>query len=397
MPFPKLKNALLCRILVYMVVIGAFALPVVAVALTGFFSGAVVFCLAMLAIVGFLVYLVKNVLFLEILDIFFATLHAHNRARRYFSLRPGFTPEKLERSVSFFGKRYDPSYSLPKPGAVRYKSERPLTVYTSGIEKVVLTYRAAELDKTQYRQIVRSATANSNALRGRKKYWLDKQQQKAPLNRVTVIFILADRIEETLRGKLLSVVCKEAGDGIDTAILPCVIDLENRRCVFDSLRIPYIGFQYAVKNRGIKLIRKLVFHGRFPYSTSPEGLDPIKAPDSNQDTDLELDLWSFWRQVKWELVEKEKSEKRHFEKMNHRDMDVVDGFICLKWMEHGVVLSFEKDEERRTVAVEPLCYWTYPKAHKIAKGAMMGITEMINSYFAGLGYSVTYSEAKDGE
>ena len=31
MPFPRLKNALLCRILVYVVVIGAFAVPAVIV------------------------------------------------------------------------------------------------------------------------------------------------------------------------------------------------------------------------------------------------------------------------------------------------------------------------------------------------------------------------------
>ncbi len=44
-----------------------------------------------------------------------------------------------------------------------------------------------------------------------------------------------------------------------TALLPCVIDLEEQICTFDSMRMPCTGFQYPIKNRGIKIIRKYLF------------------------------------------------------------------------------------------------------------------------------------------
>lgn len=91
---------------------------------------------------------------------------------------------------------------------------------------------------------------------------------------------------------LFDVVCKNDGDGFDTAVLPCVVEFEKQICTFDSMRIPYTGFQYPVKNRGIIIIRKFLFNNKFPFADSPDTLDPIK------DMDPEQSLWTFWRTTK---------------------------------------------------------------------------------------------------
>ena len=99
--------------------------------------------------------------------------------------------------------------------------------------------------------------------------------------------IYAKQVDEKLRNSLFDVVCKNGGDGFDTAVLPCVVDLEKQICTFDSMRIPYTGFQYPVKNRGIRIIQKYLFNNKFPFADSPDMLDPIK------DMGPEQSLWDF--------------------------------------------------------------------------------------------------------
>lgn len=260
-----------------------------------------------------------------------------------------------------------------------------MTLYASGIEKVIATYHVDFLDKSQYRMIINSATANSNALRGKKKQrFLDKAQKEAPLNRVTVIFIYAKQVDVSLDKDLFDMVCKGEGDGIDNVTLPCVIDLEKKICTFDSLRFPYMGFQYHAKNRGIKLIRKYMFNNKLPLASSPDLLQPI------EDINPEQSLWSFWRATKKELIEDDKAQKKRFQKMKHRDILLDDGYIYLKWEEKGVWVSVELNEELRTAEVDNISSWYYPKANKISKAAIKETEGLINTYFATLGYTTKY-------
>ena len=71
-----------------------------------------------------------------------------------------------------------------------------------------------------------------------------------PLHRVTVLIILAHRIDPRITPNLYELVCQQCGDENEDCIVPCVVDLANHTCVFNCLRVPYIGFGYAVKNRG---------------------------------------------------------------------------------------------------------------------------------------------------
>ena len=385
MKFPKLKNALLCRILVYVVVIGGFIVPIIIVANLKFVPEAVKVIVGIGLAVGLLIYLLKNFVLLMAMDVGLAMLHCHNTARKHFVLPKSFSEQKVERRITRFGKKYEPSALSPRPETLRYKSNAPITIYASGIEKIIATYHIDFLDKNQYQLIVNSATANSKALKGKKKHhFLDKSQKSSPLNRVTVIVIYARQVDEKLRNSLFDVVCKNGGDGFDTAVLPCVVDLEKQICTFDSMRIPYTGFQYPVKNRGIKIIRKYLFNNKFPFADSPDMLDPIK------DMGPEQSLWDFWRTTKKELVSDDKNTKKRFEKMHHRDIVFEDGYIYLKWEDYGLWISVELNEELRSVEIDTIDSWDYPKSHKIAKATIKEIKTLINTYFAGLGYTINY-------
>lgn len=385
MNFPKLKNTLMCRILIYIVVLGGFIAPIIIVANLKFVPEVIEVVVGLGLAVGLLIYLIKNFALLMAMDVCLAMLHCHNTARKYFVLPKSFSVQRVERKISSFGKKYGSAAVSPRPEALQYRSDAPITSYSSGIEKIIATYHIHFLDINQYRLVINSATASSKALKGKAKHlFLDKQQKCSPLNRVTVIVIYAGQVDEELRNSLFDVVCKNGGDGFDTAILPCVVDLEKQICTFDSMRIPYTGFQYPVKNRGIRIIRKYLFNNKFPFADSPDTLEPI------EDLDPEQSLWSFWRTTKKELISNDRETKKRFEKMKHRDVIFEDGYLYLKWEGHGIWISVELNEELRTAKIDAVDSWDYPKSQKISKVTMKEINALVNIYFSELGYTTNY-------
>ena len=385
MEFPKLKNALLCRILVYVVVLGGFIAPIIIVANLNFVPETIKIITGVTLAIAFLIYLIKNFILLMAMDIVLATLHCNNTARKRFALPKSFAVKNAENRISKFGKQYSPIAISPKPHLLQYKSNAPLTIYSSGIEKVIAVYYIDLLDKNQYHSIINSATANSNSLKGKKKHrFLDKSQKKSPLNRVTVIFLFAKQVDLDFRDNLFKAVCRNVGDGFDTATIPCVVDLETQFATFDSMRIPYAGFQYPVKNRGIRLIRKYLFNNKFTLKTSPDTVDQIK------DMDPEQSLWSFWKGMKKELISDEKEAKKRYEKMVHKELIFDDGYVYLKWEDKGIWVSVELDEETKFAEIDEIDSWYYPKQNKIAKTTIKEIKGIINSYFAELGYTTRF-------
>ena len=385
MKFPKLKNALLCRVLVYVVVLGGFIAPIIIVANLNFVPETIKIVVGVAFAIALLIYLIKNFMFLMAMDIGLATLHCNNTARKKFALPRSFTVKKVENRILKYGKPYLPIAISPKPHLLQYKSNAPLTIYSRGIEKVIAVYYIDLLDKNQYNSIINSAAANSNSLKGKKKHrFLDKSQKKSPLNRVTVIFLFAKQVDPAFRDNLFKEVCQNGGDGFDTAIIPCVIDLETQFATFDSMRIPYVGFQYPVKNRGIKLIRKCLFNGKLTFTNSPDAVDPIK------DIDPEQSLWSFWRNMKKELISDEKEAKKRYENMAHNELIFDDGYVYLKWEDKGIWVSVELDEETKFAEIDEIDSWYYPKQNKIAKTTIKEIKGIINSYFAELGYTTRF-------
>lgn len=387
--YPKLKNALICRFIPYIVVLGGFIVPIVIVLALPFIPE-IVKTIAVFGLVACLIiYIFKNFPVLMTMDVALATIHCINSARKRYDLPQRRTVNKIKKSISRFGKSYEPISVSPKPEALRYKFSSSATVYSKGIEKVIAVYNMDYLDKEAYSAIIRSGKANSNSLVGKKKQKiLDSQQKKAPLHRVTVFIIFAKNIEEKLYSKLYETVSKDDGDENENSFIPCVINLQDKTCIFNSLTIPYVGFGYPVKNRGIKIVNKLVFGGNPPKNNRF-----LLEPSDN--FDLEMSLWQFWTKMKKEIIDTDKDVKELYENMQHNEVIIKDEYLCLKWQDKGVMLFVEFDEESKKAIVDNVDYWDYPKVNPISKKTIAEIKVKIVEYFNDKGYScefISYEE-----
>jgi hypothetical protein len=382
-----LKNALLCRILVYAVVLGGFIAPIVIVASLSFVHESIKVAVGIACMVALLIYIFINFGVLMALDTVLAELHCRNTARKRFVLSRKFSVERVEKRIARFGKEYPPTAFSPRPHMLKYKSCFPLTIYSSGIEKIILTYHVDILDKEQYHTIINSASSNSLSLKGKVKHrFLDRNQKEAPINQVTVIFIFAKRVVASLQSILFKTVCKNGGNGETLATIPCVVDLDSGYATFDSVREPYIGFIYPAKNRGIRLIKRFLFNKKLPLSASPDRLEPLEIAD------VEQSLWSLWRHTRKSLVIEIRESKRRFEKMRHGDIVFEDGEIYIKYTNSGACIAVELDEQAKVAHIEAFDSWFYPKSNKISKDAKRYMKKVVDIYFAELGYSTKYEE-----
>ena len=376
---PKLKYPRLCRILTYVVVIGAAILPIILVFQFPVPDGVKVVVL-LASLCGLLVYLFRNFLVLMMLDMTLAMLSCYRTARSRYPLPPHRSAEAIRSSILRYGIACDPTPIKPTPSALRYKFSNPMTVYTRGIEKVVAAYEVDFLTREAYRDIFSSAKVNSKALIGKKKaLFLDKTQKKQALHRVTVVLVLAHQIDPSLITELYDLVCKQCGNEEADCLVPCVVDLEHHSCVFNCLRVPYIGFSYAVKNRGIRIIKNRVFGGRLPL-TDEYALPPIN------DANPEMSLWALWKEVHHQLIGAEQKTKKQFEAMSERDIRMVGDVLYLKWDQRGICQAVEFDTEFKTDKVESVTNWAYPKSQPIGKKTVQKLVTHITEYYEKIGY-----------
>jgi len=384
MDFPKLKYPGLCRILTYVVVLGCGLLPIFIT--FSFPTPDIVRVVVMLgSLIGLLFYLFRNFMVLMTMDMALASLSCYRTARKQYMLPAHRTVDRIRRSILRYGTHCSPSPIQPQPAALRYKFSNPITFYSRGIERVIAAYEVDLLNRDMYRDIFSSAKTNSKALTGRKKaIFLDKQQKKQSLHRVTVILILAHKIDPQMIPNLYELICKQCGDEYEDCIVPCVVDLARHTCVFNCVRIPYIGYSYAVKNRGIRIIKNKVFGGNLNLNGNTHFLEPIR------DMNPEDSLWDFWKELHHQFIGADRETKRRFESLSEREVLIVRDDLYLKWDQRGICQTVELDTEKKIARVESVANWFYPKIQPIGKKTILKIEEHIISYYTKQGYAVEF-------
>ena len=384
--YPKLKYARLCRILTYVVLIGSFLLPVLIVFCVPFLPDIVRAIAVIGTSIALVAFIIKNYLVLVCMDMALALLSCHNTARTRFYLLDNQSVEKIEKSISCYGRKCAFEPIKPQPTDLRYQFCNPLTVRSRGIEKVVAAYHVDFLDADTYKAIYCSSITNSKALIGTKKaLFLDKMQKKAPLHRVTVIVIFTHKVDAKLSDNLYRFICKQCGDDMEDSVVPCIINLENHSCVFNCLRMPYVGFGYPAKNRGIRMVKRLVFGGRLPLMNNNHLLDPI-------DLNPEDSLWELWSSLYYEVKGKAREMNKRFEAMEDREIMLVNDELYLKWGKQGIVQDVKLDTEKKTASMESIRLWSYPKTNPIAKKTIQNMEEIISDYFLKLNYALEFSD-----
>ncbi len=388
MRFPTLRYPRLCRLLTYIVVLGAFLLPIVLAVALPFVPGFLKVAVLLFCSGALLVYLFREFATLMMMDMALAFLSCYRTARTQYKLPNHYDISRIEGRISRYGTKCTPTAILPQPSDLRYRFRSPWTVYSRGIERIVVTYRTDLLDADTYRAILSSAKTNSRALIGRKKaHFLNQQQKKAALHRVTVIVIHANQVDPRLVGGLYALVCKQSGDDFEDSILPCIVDLSRGSCTFNSLRVPYVGFGYAAKNRGIRLIRQLILGGKFPLADNHNFI-----PDKDSIL-LDQSLWEFWKTLRAESGAAANAVKKRLKGMADREITLEDDILFVKWGEQGIMLSAEQDLGSRTITLEEFDSWTYPKVRPIAQKTIRSIKQEITDRYREAGWSVVYGNA----
>lgn len=386
MRFPKIKNALLCRLTVYAVVLGTTSLLILAVALMDFIPPEVRVILGFAILVGLVIYIIKNFMVLMSLDLFFATAHCMFKARTQYNLPEAYTFERAKTRVSRYGKRSKPADCKLAPEELTYRFCRSFSNYEKGNESVVAMYQTDYLDGETYRQICSSAKANSRLLTGKKNpRVLDANANKLPVSRVTVVIISAKQIDAGLFSALYDKVCKQIGDETHNAFMPCIIDESRRICFFDGMSIPNVGFGTGIKNKGIKIIRKCVFGGKIDVSENEHYV-------SANENDTDETLWTVWREFK---KGDQSEDKKILKEMESRQIKFEDYTLYIKWDERGVSSFVEFDEENRVAKIVwEFDFWDYPKSTPISKEIRAELEQMTADYFSKLGYDTEFSEIK---
>lgn len=389
MNYPKLRNPVLCRLTPYVVVLGVTAIPIVAVFLLPVHDVIRVIILCS-ALGGLLAYIIRNALVLMSMDMMLAQLCLERTARTQYSLPRGRTPKAILKSLSRIGTKCNPISMEPQPSNLRYRFTAPLTIYNQGVERVITVFETDLLTQDTYRRFLRVAKANSNSLIGRKKaLFLDHQQKKSPLYRVTVVVILAKSIDPGLCGTLYKLVSQTTDDEETNSIVPCIIDLGQNICCFDCLGVPYIGFSYAAKNHGIRLVKKCVFGGRLPLRNNRHYL--------NRDNDLSPDdtVWKLWKDLHHQLIGEDKQTQWQFEAMAEGEICVQNMLLYLKWDNRGISQVVKPDKEKLTITVEAVTNWAYPKSNLISKKVRSQLQDRITEYYKKQGYTVQFADLFD--
>lgn len=400
--FPQLKQTLLCKIFLCLMMLKCAIFGILVGTLSVIPDNVKVFLIVGACILT-LADMFRNFAFYLTTEMTLEVLHCLLTGGWEFSLPQAFSAQELVQRCGSFGRAYEPAVLAPRPAILRYRSGRPAQMFASGIEKIIAVYPVAMLDEDTYRRIHASAAQNAKALKGKKKHiLLEKPQRKAPIDQVTVALIVADQVEETFRSTLRDAVCRDEGNKETLAELPCVVDLERQTCTFDGMREMFLG-HYPVKNRGIRFIKRYLFRGRLRRIGS--GDDGLKsraflAEDMEDQELLEMSFWEFCRMAKEEVragMAAEyigKEDEKRFKQMKHREIVVEGEYLYLKWEQSGIWTALEMDEKARTVKLDPIVSWYYPRARKIDKETVKKLKKEIGTYFAGEGCTVKYNTVR---
>lgn len=395
--FPQLKQTLLCKIFLCLMMLKYAIFGILVGTLSVIPDNVKVFLIVGACILT-LADMFRNFAFYLTTEMTLEVLHCLLTGGWEFSLPQAFSAQELVQRCGSFGRAYEPAVLAPRPAILRYRSGRPAQMFASGIEKIIAVYPVAMLDEDTYRRIHASAAQNAKALKGKKKHiLLEKPQRKAPIDQVTVALIVADQVEEAFRSKLKNVASKQVGDGETVSMIPCVVDLEKQRCIFDSTREVFLDGHYPVKNRGIRLIKRYLFRGglqRIGDSNDFLKNEAAAAENGEEKEVLEMSFREFTRMTKKEMAGCDEEDEKRFKQMKHREIVVEGEYLYLKWEQSGIWTALEMDEKARTVKLDPIVSWYYPRARKIDKETVKKLKKEIGTYFAGEGCTVKYNTVR---
>lgn len=389
----KLKNTVLCQLILYSPVIILFSFSFVLVALigTGEEAGPWFTMLIILPMILALVYLFKNLTLFMVSDIVFSIIRSWKKARLWFETDINGTSRKVaEKKILSrcrrLSKKYDCDKHFIEPLSLHYRQKSSSSIHWAKIDKFVAVYSVDFLDEELYKEIIKSAKANFKTLHKPFKptIFTDKRQKKAPNAKCCAVIILADSVSAYVIPKASK--CTE--DKQCGCIMPLVADFSTKRYYFDSMKEAFEPglMGRPEKNYSIDVVKKYVFAGKLPLKNNNRMLD-----FELDGIDLEKSLWQFIKEFKQEGKQIEKSTRKLIEKLKDNEVCYKDEEVFFKLGERtaSFLATWDEDNEEK-IDVLLLNEWTYPKKSKISLKDMEIIKDRIETELTAKGYQVTF-------
>ena len=281
---PNLDHPLFCRIIFILIIFSLSIVPLCVVSSLTFLPTPLLPIICIIYVAFYLFIFFKKLEVIFAVDSILAIMQCFTTSRLYFKLPEHFSAEYIEKKITHFGKRVNTETSLT--GYIRMKIKKTSNAFFGSNSYIlyVAMLRKEIIDVDQYNKTVTSLSKLANS---QIKFKNDNYKKN-----VTVILIIADKVSDQLRSVLYDTIRKNSGDGFDISILPCIVDMENRTCTFDSERIPWLLFDYPIKNKGIRFIRRLIFKGSLTLSESP------KESNAFLEKYKQYSLWKLWKEIK---------------------------------------------------------------------------------------------------
>ena len=333
--------------------------------------------------------------------IFYATLYevrSRMRARRRYVIGDDRVEadrfeKRADMRISFFGNGCEP---LSRPSSIeylRYASKMSFKRHIVAKEEFIIKYSPAYLDNDVYSAIIESAIANVNAYVGYVPHRKKAARTGPEYQKIAVVLIYSDRVEESLWAKLEDRFAQGKGKYTDGLVVsPCIIDREKRLCIFDGVKEATFGYLDS-KNRAVNMTKKYVFGGKTGRSADNDRLD-CKMPNGKDA--YEMGVWSLFFYIFGEQFFSDLHNKRVFKRLSDGQVLREGDKIYVRLGERGTVLSAseELDGDTAVISLSEPESWSFPKANKISLADIEKIKETVKKSECNSAYAVRFIKSK---
>ncbi len=370
----KLKNTFLCNLIVCLPVF----LPVFLL-FTLFSLKPIAFFICMLVGVFAIVYFIKMNFIISMVDLVTTKYKNWKKDRLWYVLDGNLSVQDIETAILARAKKHGRFCDVNSCTgtdvqllAVQYKRYNSLTVFYSSYERTALIYKTDHLSDEVYNTIKNDAEQIVEQLKiySKPSVFLTKKEREEPICKGIAVIILAACADFTVLQSVRKLPKYE-----NTAIVPCVVELNTKKCYFDGFNDGVI--KKTAKNFAIDVIRKIVFNNRLPVKDNPH-FDLSRKPA----VDPETPLFDFVKSLTTSATQKKELDEQTARSMRKNDVVEKDGSLYIS--SNGKVTVFPYFEEPETKSVEILIdvVWYYPKRQRISAAETANIKTRLRRHFA---------------
>lgn len=365
MKFPKIKNTILCELILYFPAGSMFWYLIIMALIHGWngdfstIEGIVMLAFGVFSL-WYLLYPKHLYLFMMSSGLF-TMIRSWKRDRlEYRTFRNGHSREEAEKRIlrrcHLWGRRYkDLKESDADQFQIFYRHCISWTYRISAIEKRVAVCSVDHLTAENYSALITKAGRLLKQIPDGKIYFKTPSEKKAPRSYVYTVIVLADRVDAEVR----SMARKTRISKEHEYLLPCVSECPSGTYYLDGGREYYLTGLTArpSKNFALSLLRKLIFAGKWPLK------DKTHLPPYEIKIDLDMSLWKYIQKLNNEFAENktesEKERKKFLRSLSDGEMQVGEHAIYYQMGKRLVECAYlldEGDEKLISFRVEEFCH-----------------------------------------